>query len=88
MDFPLGNPCGKPYDREMQQNIVAAALELFESASEPRTIVTDANVWGTDEWRQRYMEIMPEDRERMLQQGEERRRNRQHLREIGHSRQD
>lgn len=88
MDFPLGNPCGKPYDVEMQRNIVGAALNLFETASEPATVVKDPNEWGSDEWRQHYMEIKPEDRDRMLQQGEERRRKRQHLREIGHTRQD
>ena len=88
VDFPLGNPCGKPYDRDMQQSIVAAALQLFETASAPRTVVRDSNEWGTDEWRQRYMEIKSEDRQRMLLQGEERRRQRQHLREIGHTRQD
>ena len=72
----------------MQQSIVAAALRLFETASEPRTVIEDSNRWGSDEWRERYMEIKSEDRERMLQQGEERRRKRQHLREIGHTRQD
>ena len=88
VDFPLGNPCGKPYDQEMQESIVSAALRLFESASQPRTVVKDPNRWGSDEWRNRYMEIKPEDRERMLLQGEERRRKRKHLRDIGHTRQD
>lgn len=88
VDFPLGNPCGKPYDLDMQQSIVAAALNLFERASEPRTLVKDPNGWESDEWRQRYMEIKPEDREKMRRQGEERRRKRQHLRDIGHTRQD
>ena len=72
----------------MQQNIVSAALQLFETASKPGTVVKDPNRWGTDEWRQRYMEINPEDRERMLRQGEERRRERKRLRDIGHTRQD
>ncbi len=88
VDFPLGNPCGKPYDLEMQRSIVGAALQLFETVSEPRTVVKDPNNWGTHEWRQRYMEIKPEDRARMSRQGEERRRERQRLREIGHTRQD
>ena len=72
----------------MQRIIVRSALNLFDTASQPRTVVKDPNNWGSDEWRQRYMEIKPEDRKRMLQQGEERRRKRQHLREIGHTRQD
>ena len=72
----------------MQQSIVSAALQLFKTASEPGTVVKDPNRWGTDEWRQRYMEINSEDRERMLRQGEERRRERKRLRDIGHTRQD
>ena len=32
-DFPLGNPCGVPYDREMQRDIVGFALDLLEGAS-------------------------------------------------------
>ena len=29
VDFPLGNPCGKPFDRDMQYNIAGGALELL-----------------------------------------------------------
>lgn len=87
VDFPLGNPCGKPYDREMQRTIVGSALDLFESAAESRTMTSDHHQWGSDVWRQRYMEIKPEDRERLKRAGEERRRERQRLRAIGHVRQ-
>jgi hypothetical protein len=34
-DFPLGNPCGKPGDLDMQRRIVGYALELLESAMLP-----------------------------------------------------
>ena len=30
VDFPLGNPCGKPWDRDMQHAITGAALDLLE----------------------------------------------------------
>ena len=72
----------------MQRRIVSDALQLFETASKPGTVVNDPHQWGSDEWRQRYMEIKPEDRERMRRQGEERRRERKRLRDIGHTRQD
>ena len=72
----------------MQRSIVSAAMQLFETASKPGTVAKDPHQWGSDLWRQRYMEIKPEDRERMLRQGEERRRERKRLREIGHTRQD
>ena len=75
-DFPLGNPCGVPWDRDMQRAIVHQALELFESATGPRTTVQAPFSWGSDRWRQEYMEIREEDRELLLRKGEENRRNR------------
>jgi hypothetical protein len=50
-DFPLGNPCGRPFDVEMQGSIVATGLDLLESAQEPRTLKTPY-VWSEDEsWK-------------------------------------
>ena len=48
-DFPLGNPCGKPYDVEMQRAIVGMALDLVESARLPRTTVQTPFRWSDDE---------------------------------------
>jgi D-proline reductase (dithiol) PrdB len=31
-DFPLGNPCGRPGDEEMQRAILGLALDLLEKA--------------------------------------------------------
>ncbi len=57
-DFPLGNPCGKPYDVAMQRHIIGMALDLLESARAPRTSVQTPFVWSEDEsWRDRYMEL-------------------------------
>ena len=39
VDFLLGNPCGKPNDRDMQQSIVSLALEVAATAIAPRTTV-------------------------------------------------
>ena len=69
-DFPLGNPCGKPYDRAMQRDTVAAALQLF---GEARTTLPVPSCWGEDEeWRESYMAFsaadLPELR-RMTRQG-------------------
>ena len=55
-DFPLGNPCGRPFDRAMQHDLLAMALELLESARMPRTTVQSPFVWDTDHsWKQRYL---------------------------------
>lgn len=82
-DFPLGNPCGKPYDGAMQEAIVGAALSLFETATEPRTMQRSPFEWGSDDWRQKYLEIRPEDIEKLRLAGEERRKARQELRDTG-----
>lgn len=75
-DFPLGNPCGVPFDREMQGAILGQALDLFETADRPRTTVQTPFNWEGDTWRAEYMEIRPEDREELLRKGEENRRDR------------
>jgi hypothetical protein len=59
VDFPLGNPCGKPWDVEMQYKIVGGALELLERARLPRTTVQRPETWAQgaadERWRERYM---------------------------------
>jgi hypothetical protein len=55
-DFPLGNPCGRPFDVAMQHAILAMALDLLESARMPRTTVQTPFVWDADHaWKQRYL---------------------------------
>ena len=59
-DFPLGNPCGKPYDAAMQRSIVGLGLDLLERAFVPRTTVQTPFVWSDDQsWRDNYMRIEP-----------------------------
>ncbi len=73
-DFPLGNPCGHPWDADMQARIVETGLRLLESASAPRTTVRTPFAWKPDpEWRERYNRVRPEDRERLLAIGDARR---------------
>ena len=75
-DFPLGNPCGHPWDRDMQTSTVGLALQVLDTAIEPRTTIRSPFEWKADdpEWRERYGRIRPEDREKLLAVGEERRR--------------
>ena len=73
-DFPLGNPCGHPWRADMQRAVVAAALELLETAPGPRTTVAAAFAWKDDPgWRARYARVDPAERERLLAIGAERR---------------
>lgn len=53
-DFPLGNPCGRPYDAAMQRQIVAAGLDLLETATKPGTTVQTPFTWSKDEsWKEK-----------------------------------
>src|SRR6476469_3405237 len=55
-DFPLGNPCGRPFDTQMQKRIVGLALDVLESSIAPRTTVQTPFVWSNDNsWRDRYL---------------------------------
>ena len=80
-DFPLGNPCGRPYDTAMQRSIVAAGIDLLESAPGPGTVVRTPYRWSDDEsWRERYMEVRPGNRAELAAQGEARRVRRMQVR--------
>ncbi len=51
-DFPLGSPCGRPFDAAMQRDIVRIALELLATASKPATTVQAPYVWSEDDsWK-------------------------------------
>jgi hypothetical protein len=74
-DFPLGNPCGVPYDREMQRAIVGIALDLLESATRPRTTIQAPFVWspGDEAWKDAYARVDDSNREQLRRFGEARR---------------
>ena len=73
-DFPLGNPCGKPFDATMQRTAVGYALDLLETATLPRTTVQTPFVWSDDaSWKDRYARVDPEQAERLRRAGNERR---------------
>ncbi len=73
VDFPLGNPCGKPNDVEMQRSIVGLGLDLLERAFVPRTTVQAPFVWGEDGWRERFMHVGDDNRAELAAAGEARR---------------
>ena len=76
-DFPLGNPCGKPFDASMQEAIAAQGIDLLERAERPRTTVRTPFRWSDDEsWRVRYMEVRLEDVAKLARRGEARRAER------------
>lgn len=88
-DFPLGNPCGKPWDVEMQRQIVGRALDLLESAIAPRTTVQAPFLWSDDfGWRERYARIDPSKTEELRKAGEARRAIQERVKAEGRARGD
>lgn len=86
-DFPLGNPCGRPYDADMQRAIVGYALDLLESARAPRSTVQTPFVWSEDEsWKDAYARVDPEQAERLRAAGEERRSRQERVKSEGRAR--
>ncbi len=76
-DFPLGNPCGHPWNADMQTAIARHALLLLQSAKAPRITLRAPYEWKPDPgWRERYNRVRPEDRERLLAAGVARRERR------------
>lgn len=76
-DFPLGNPCGHPWRREMQTEIVRLALSLLEKSTTPCTTIIAPFEWKTDPgWRDRYNRVRPEDSEKLRAIGDARRKSR------------
>ena len=74
VDFPLGNPCGKPDDSAMQSSVIAMALDLVEHAWQSRTTVGAPFVWNPDdEWRSLYARVDDSNRAELAFYGERRR---------------
>ena len=73
-DFPLGNPCGRPYNVPMQRAIAGMGLDALEAARFPRTTVQTPFRWGDDAWRRNYMRVDEETRPRLEAIGRERMR--------------
>lgn len=85
-DFPLGNPCGVPYDQAMQLEIMRQGLALLENASQPRSTVRTPFAWKDDAWREDYARIDDSNREELRQRGERRRQQQAADRAAGKSR--
>ncbi len=72
-DFPLGNPCGKPYDPTTQKEIVDRAMDLLQSATVPQTTVQTPYVWDdTSEWKGNFMKVDDSNREVLRELGRQR----------------
>ena len=84
VDFPLGNPAGKPYDLGMQKSVAASALSFFEQATPENSILRLSHRWSESEtWRDAYAEVTDQNRDELLRKGEERRSQQEQLKASG-----
>ncbi len=73
-DFPLGNPCGKPYDESSQRSIMSSALSLLETATEPGSVVKTPFVWDeSSTWKTNFLRVGDDNRAELLAAGNARR---------------
>ena len=54
LNYPLGNPAGRPHDPSNQRAVLEAALHLLETATKPGTIQDLPFRWTDDDtWMER-----------------------------------
>jgi len=46
LDFPLGHPCGKPFNRPLQLSILRDTLAFLETARPPADLLMLTYNWG------------------------------------------
>ncbi len=57
-DFPLGNSAGKPHDAASQDQTLAAALTVLESAGGPQTTMQNPIRWNADgKWKLDFLNL-------------------------------
>lgn len=52
VDFPLGAPCGEPWNKPQQRDVLEAAFRVLETATAPRTTIDAGLRWSQgEEWK-------------------------------------
>ncbi|MEM7092771.1 MAG: hypothetical protein AAF567_07205 [Actinomycetota bacterium] len=83
VDYPLGNPCGKPGDTAEQRFVAEEALRLLTTAVGPRMTYRLPLEWGSDDWRPNYMHVGADNLADLQAAGEARRASQAAAREAG-----
>jgi hypothetical protein len=56
LNYPLGNPAGRPHDPENQRDVLRAGLALLEEADKPGIIVDLPYIWSESKaWMEKFM---------------------------------
>ena len=61
VDFPLGSPCGEPFQADQQREALELAFQLLETADSTRTTVQAPFEWSEgEEWKELvFTEVQP-----------------------------
>ena len=70
VDFPLGNPCGQPWDEAMQLRIVRQGVAMLEQADAPNTTQYAQEQWPGSHWKDQYMAVTDDNRAALAAAGE------------------
>ncbi len=56
LNYPLGNPAGRPHDAGNQRDVLRAGLKLLKEADKPGIIVDLPYVWSeSNVWMEKFM---------------------------------
>jgi len=56
LNYPLGNPAGRPHDADNQRDVLRAGLKLLQEADKPGIIVDLPYVWSESKaWMEKFM---------------------------------
>ncbi len=56
LNYPLGNPAGRPHDADNQRDVLRVGLKLLEEADKPGIIVDLPYVWSENKaWMEKFM---------------------------------
>ena len=56
LNYPLGNPAGRPHDPENQREVLSAGLKLLKEADRPGIILDLPYEWSENrEWMNKFM---------------------------------
>ena len=56
LNYPLGNPAGRPHDTENQRSVLREGLKLLETADRPGIILDLPYVWSESRaWMKKFM---------------------------------
>ena len=73
-DFPLGNPCGRPYDVDSRRLIMDEALGMLQNATKPGTTIQTDLEWDTSgDWKTNYLRVGPDNIDELRAAGDARR---------------